>query len=56
MAKDNKAKIGIIAAIGAVISLLAVVFYKLFPKMKEYCQGKMGKCCGQESGKSCCKD
>ena len=43
---DNKTKIGILAAIGAVIGLLAVVFHKFFPKDKKCCGGKEGKCCG----------
>ncbi len=37
MAMDNKKRLGIVAAIGAVFGALALICYKFFPKMKEMC-------------------
>ncbi len=51
---DNKKKIGIIAAIGAVVGVLAFVFCKFFPKMKERCQETMEECCGPKHREKCC--
>lgn len=44
----------IAAAIGTILSLGGLVFYKLFPKMKEGCQGMMDKCCSPDKTKECC--
>jgi hypothetical protein len=54
MPQDNKAKFGIIAAVGALLSVLGFVFYKFFPKMKECCQGSTEECCGSKMKEKCC--
>ena len=48
---DKKRSGVIIAAVGAVVSLLALICYKLFPKMKECCCGMGEKCCPPEKKK-----
>ena len=43
---EDKKRFGmIVAAAGAAVGLLGLVFYKLFPKMKECCGDMMEKCC-----------
>ncbi|MFC1568413.1 hypothetical protein ACFL37_01800 [Candidatus Margulisiibacteriota bacterium] len=49
---DNKKKFIGLTIFSTILSLLGVVLYKLFPRMKQCCQDMKDKCC---SDPECCQ-